>query len=388
MPINYEQAAIQQPKIDIIGKEVPLQALEKTGNVLQDRYDKSYEQYSLADEALKQMEASANPIDREKAKELRGVYSNEMKGIVDAGDFHNMRHQTASLARNAAANYGIISQRNKEIEAGKAAILNDKRYTRDKDKRVADFMAQQKSIGFDPTNRTVTDANITPWSGVENIDAQKLAMSYGTAMKPITIGGKTGNIQYEDANGKPTDAAHAINTYHITSGGEKLELKKEQVAQAVKAAMLSDQGLQADINQDLNYEFREGRYKGIDPNSPEGQMIAQKHIDDFVTPFANNAGGLLRQYQQTNEFNKDLRGTPDNLGRFNVGGGNDIDSPLDNLQATQGTVTPDKEVDDKIAALDNLKFTDTGADDMTGWPKADTQGKAELKRQSPGCSSS
>ncbi len=28
--------------------------MEKTGAVLQDRYDKSYEQYSLADEALKQ----------------------------------------------------------------------------------------------------------------------------------------------------------------------------------------------------------------------------------------------------------------------------------------------------------------------------------------------
>jgi hypothetical protein len=34
---------VYDPKIDIIGKEVPLQALEQTGKTLQDRYDKSYE---------------------------------------------------------------------------------------------------------------------------------------------------------------------------------------------------------------------------------------------------------------------------------------------------------------------------------------------------------
>ena len=74
MPIDFNQQAFFDPKIDIIGKEVPVAEIEKTGNVLQNRFDTSYEQYSAADEALKQMEARANPVDREKAKELRAMY--------------------------------------------------------------------------------------------------------------------------------------------------------------------------------------------------------------------------------------------------------------------------------------------------------------------------
>lgn len=313
--INYEQAAIQQPKIDIIGKEVPLAALDKVGNQLQDRYDKSYEQYSLADEALKQMEASANPIDREKAKELRGVYSNEMKGIVDAGDFHNMRHQTAALARNAAMNYKTIAERNAEIQKGVAAINADPRYFRDKDKRVIDYLAKQKSIGFDPDARTITGANVNPWTGVANVNDEKLGLSYGTVMKPITIGGETGVIKYKDANGNLSDSPSAGGTaWHMVNGKVTKELKPAEIASAVGQALRNDPELNADINQDLNHEFESGKYKGIDPNSPEGQAIRQQHIDARISKAANSAGNLLRQHERQTSSDETIAAGSENLG--------------------------------------------------------------------------
>jgi hypothetical protein len=144
MAIDFNKQLVFDPKIEIVGNEVPLAAMEKTGAVLQDRYDKSYEQYSMADEALKQMEASANPVDREKAKELRGIYNQEMQGILEKGDFHNMRQQTASLARNAAINYKTIAEKNAKIEAGVNAIRKDPRYAIDPEGAVQDYLKNLK----------------------------------------------------------------------------------------------------------------------------------------------------------------------------------------------------------------------------------------------------
>ncbi len=374
MPLNFEQAAIQQPKIDIIGKEVPLEALEKTGNILQDRYDKSYEQYSMADEALKQMESSANPIDREKAKELRAIYNTEMKGIVDQGDFHNMRHQTAGLARNAAMNYKIIADRNAEIQKGIAAIQNDPKFFRDKDKRVADYLAQQKSIGFNADTRTITDANVNAWTGVANVNDEKLGLSYGTVMKPITIGGETGVIKYKDAAGNMSDSpSPGGSAWHIVNGRVTKELKPEQIAAAVGEALRNDPELNADINQDLGYEFRDGKYKGIDPNSPEGQAIRQQHINARISKAANSAGNLLRQHEVQTSHDETIAAGGDNM--FS-GAGIPPDNPFNLMSIPNEIISKDE-----VEGIDKLTTTvvNQGFNEDGSWKGYDNKFINDLK---------
>ncbi len=55
MPLNFN-ADFRGPKIDIVTREVPIAAIEKVGDILQDRYDKSYEQYNMFQELAKQTE--------------------------------------------------------------------------------------------------------------------------------------------------------------------------------------------------------------------------------------------------------------------------------------------------------------------------------------------
>ena len=160
MAIDFKQQTFFDPKIDIIGKEVPLAEIEKTGNVLQNRFDESYKQYSAADEALKQMEARANPVDREKAKELRGIYKGEMDKILEQGDFHNMRHQTENLARNAAINYKVIEEKNATIQKGLEEIAKSPKYQLDPEGAKQEYLKSIQSINFNPETRTISDFNV------------------------------------------------------------------------------------------------------------------------------------------------------------------------------------------------------------------------------------
>ena len=59
MPINFNQQTFFDPKIDIIGKEIPVADIEKTANVIQDRYDKSLENETKSLAILERQNLSA-----------------------------------------------------------------------------------------------------------------------------------------------------------------------------------------------------------------------------------------------------------------------------------------------------------------------------------------
>ena len=145
MAINFDRQLFFDPQIDIIGKEVPLAAMEKTGAVLQDRFDKSYENYNLTQEALNQAVANANEVDKEKAQALSDLYSGELKNIAQKGDFHNMRHQTSSLARQAAINYKTIAERNQKIQGELDAIAKNPKYALDPEGAKKEYLSKLKA---------------------------------------------------------------------------------------------------------------------------------------------------------------------------------------------------------------------------------------------------
>ncbi len=327
MPLNFEQAAIQQPKIDIIGKEVPLQALEKTGDILQDRYDKSYEQYSMADEALKQMEASANEVDREEAKKLRAAYNAEMKGIVDAGDFHNMRHQTASLARNAAINYKTVAEKNASIQKELDAIAKDPRYRLDPEGARKHYLQGLKSIKFDPTTRTISDFNVGAYGAAADVDELDWSVKYGHLMKP-TINKVTGaKIVGVDRFGKeitdPNQQPAMLMTK--TKSGSLVTLSPEDIKLALEPAARADVNIQNRLNRDVERA-------GFDINTPEGQAYKEKLFQEQTLPAIGSAAGILKQDQ-------DMSG--EGIGFHNVpgdgDGGNGKKDPYDGwfVPATQ-----------------------------------------------------
>lgn len=290
MSIDFNKALVFDPKIEIVGEEVPLAAMEKTGAVLQDRYDKSYEQYSLADEALKQMEASANPIDRDKAKELRDLYSQEMQGILQKGDFHNMRHQVSALARNAAANYKTIAERNQIIQQNIDAIKKDPRYQLDPEGAVKHYLKGINSVNINPETRTVSDFNVGTYGAAPDVDVAKFFLQVAPTLRTKTKRGKDAKFATKTFDG---------NTYIVkeTEDGQIERLSKEEIVAELGNYAKADQGI-------MNYLMRDVERAGLDINTKKGQNYLNELFNSRVTKAATAVAPMYDVYKDSrrNDF--------------------------------------------------------------------------------------
>ena len=328
MAIDFNKQLVFDPKIEIVGKEVPLAALEKTGNILQDRYDKSYENYSMTDEALKQMEASANPVDREKAKELRGLYTQEMQGIVAKGDFHNMRQQTAALARNAAINYKTIAEKNAKIQAELDAIAKNPKYILDPEGAAQDYLKNLKSISINPETKTISDFNVGAYNAASDVDKMKWAITYGAVMKPVIDKVKGTKIVPVDKFGNETNDQNQVAMLMVkTSSGQLVRLKPEELQAALLPAAYADPNIQAELDRNV-------KRAGFNPNTEEGKVYKEKLFNEETLPAIGAAAGLLRRKEDMSGETVALH----NLAKGDDDGGGGLDDPLGKL------IVPNEEV--------------------------------------------
>ena len=163
MAINWNQAEYVSPKVQITPEQLPIEAGVKVGTVLQDRYDKSYENYTKAGEALRQMLNDAHDIDKPAVKQIYDEYQNKLKDISESGDFHNMRWQTLNLATEAADNYRSIAERNKAVQAQEELISKDPRWSLKREEALADFRKGLSSVSYNPETRSFSGLNVSPY---------------------------------------------------------------------------------------------------------------------------------------------------------------------------------------------------------------------------------
>lgn len=310
MPIDFNQPAFFDPRIDIIGKEVPLAEIEKTGNVLQNRFDKSYEQYSAADEALKQMEARANPVDREKAKELRSIYKEEMDKILEQGDFHNMRRQTENLARNAAINYKVIEEKNAAIQKGLDEIAKSPKYQLDPEGAKQEYLKSLQSINFNPETRTISDFNVGAYNAAKDVNIAQKSLEIAPTIRTVTRGGEEARLVQELVNGSPV-------WMKITKGGQKEFLSSKEIETELSAYLKTDPEIQA-------YIARDTRRLGYDPTTKEGTEIYNRLLNERISGSTKAVGDMYAV--DKNIQNNDLQVLGDGL---NSGGGGSTENPGD-----------------------------------------------------------
>jgi hypothetical protein len=302
MPIDFNQQTFFDPKIDIIGKEVPLAEIEKTGNVLQNRFDKSYEQYSAADEALKQMEARANPVDREKAKELRSIYKEEMDKILEQGDFHNMRRQTENLARNAAINYKVIEEKNAAIQKGLEEIAKSPKYQLDPEGAKQDYLKSLQSINFNPETRTISDFNVGTYNAAADVNIAEKGLKIAPTLRTKTKGGEDAKFVQQLFDGKPVWTK-------VSTSGKTEYLSADEISSELGAYLKTDPEVQAYIARDT------GRL-GYDVNTDEGLKVYNNLLNERINGSTKALGNM---YSVDNVFtgkNLDVVG-----GGLNSGGG-------------------------------------------------------------------
>jgi hypothetical protein len=318
MPIQFQNTYVN-PNVKIAGEEIPLEQLEKTSNVIQGRYDQSREYVTKANEALRVLETSANPIDKEKAKEIRSMYANNINDISKGDDYHRHLWETQGLAVETANNLKTIEQRNKEIQAQEEYISKNVAWGDKRDQRLKEFRGSLTPIAWNGEDRTITGANVNAYSAANDVNLMKLAVEYGLAMKPITYKGADGKIVLLDSMGNITqDKTKAIGMGHLNVAGGITKLEAKDVAEAVGGALMEDTGVKAQTERDLNYIFKYENPNNIDPNSKEGQAIRDKYLKDNVYNAASKAGGILKQYQDNRSNNVTYSSTIPN-GMFGFG---------------------------------------------------------------------
>lgn len=323
MAIDFNKQLVFDPKIEIVGKEVPLAAMEKTSNVLQDRYDKSYEQYSLADEALKQMEASANAVDRQKAKELRELYNQELQGILQKGDFHNMRQQTAALARNAAVNYKTIAERNQKIQSDLDALAKDPRYRLDPEGAKKEYLSKIGAININPETRTISDFTVTPYNAAADVSIAEKLLKIAPTIRTKTTGNEDARFVQQMFNGQP------IWTKVSTSGKTEV-LSADEINNELSAYIKTDPEVQAYVARDV------GRM-GLDVNTKEGQQAYNQLLNERISGSTKALGNMYSVDNKVYGTNRDVIGGAKALG---IGDNNKLSMgvPVNTLANAYGNI--------------------------------------------------
>lgn len=303
MNLNYDMASFVDPKIQIAPRELPVEEMMKVGNVLQDRFDKAMENETKTSFALKKLEESANPLDRETARTIRENTQKRLTDRATNGRYQDMQWQTQQDALEAASNYEALANRNKNIQAEISAIMKNDAW-KDKDARIKDFMRTVKSSNYDTENRMLTGLDVNPFGAAKDVNGEHLALEYGKNAKPFVYNGASGKLVRLDINGKtiPENDRTTKQAYlgHQTSTGDLKILKEEDLTKTLRANLLGDADMQAMMDRDLKHLYAEN---GIDPNNPNqaeaAANIKNQWIQKEIDKPAAAMGHLLRQYEDT-----------------------------------------------------------------------------------------
>jgi hypothetical protein len=272
MPINFGQADYYSPQIEIVGKEVPLAAMEKTGNVLQDRFDKSYENETKTEALMKKAIMDADEIDRPMAQKAYETYQQRLKDRASKGDYHNMRWETIRDAQDFANIYTGLSEKAKKMQQYRDAITTYKGIADPKRKRfeLKRWAEAQNAINFDPENRQLTGLGVNAPQLVDDYNFTKFYDTHGKGFEAdLTkrLGENTAKYNAGDVmlNGQK---APVTGFYDTKKGTQISEIKGETISQVLQAYLKGDPDAQAYLNslaeyytKDLNMSLDEAKAK-------------------------------------------------------------------------------------------------------------------------------
>lgn len=344
MAIDFSRGIVQDPKIDIIGKEVPLQALQSTGNTLQERFDKSYENETKTQALMKKALQDVSEEDKPAAQEAFNLYQNRLADRAKSGDYHNMRWQTLQDAQEFSNIYSGLANKAQQIAKEKERIATTKDYLTDESRAAAltQFQNKLNKASFDPQNRVLQGLTVNPFKEAADVNVAEKLLQIAPTLRPKTFKGKGTSFGKRTVDGK---------TYMTleTEGGNWRVLKPEEIANELKAYGKNDLEIQAMVNRDIERS-------GI-TNPQEKQKAFNSIYDKYVNGAANALGQMyeIREDGRQNTFNVLGEYSPSSNGE-----GYGIDADPTNLQVTQGQVDINKNIDDKIKALDDISFDNEG----------------------------
>lgn len=251
---EFNKQLFFDPKIDIIGKEVPLAALEKTGNVLQERYDKAMDNETKIGAVAKKLKASSNSVDHEVANQILKTYQDKLATRAKNGKYFDMVWQTQQDALDVAGMYEGLSNRNKTIsEYEKMIDLNPKI----NDPKVKEYLKNQfkqnvKASQFDTENNILQGLDVNAPNIVNDFDYGKWAMENAGQWKPDTFGGKNvKTISTKPGDKLPDGTISGGGLYKLIGNHVTEKVTKQEIMQGLSKMAQEHPELQATLQRDM-----------------------------------------------------------------------------------------------------------------------------------------
>jgi hypothetical protein len=257
MNLNYDMATFVDPKIQIAPRELPVEEMMKVGNVLQDRFDKAMENETKTSFALKKLEESANPLDRETARSIRENTQKRLTDRATNGRYQDMQWQTQQDAMEAASNYEALANRNKEIQKYSDYITTDKGITDPARKQyeLEKWMKNQNKTSYDLNNRTLTGLDISAPSLVADVDMAKFFESHGQGIQANLIGRTNKNEKvFQKGEILPNgQTAPGLTVYNVATNTQRSGVTPERVKNVVMGYANADAGIKAYMGNVADY---------------------------------------------------------------------------------------------------------------------------------------
>lgn len=357
MPIQFENTFVN-PNIQVKGTEIPLEQLEKTSNILQDRYDKSYENLTKFQEFAKQAEQNAAEEERGKVKEWVSGFEPQVNQMIKDDALHRVGWKTLAMANNAAANLKTFQERAAQIKDIQDKIATSEKLGKEETKKYYQDLLKETvaQTQFDPTKNTFAFKQITAPKIVADADVNESFKKYAMNWAADKTGAEKANMAFVNKGETiPGVGGKAIanGVYDIKTGRIVESVDKKEVLDGIKAMMEQDIPVQAMIQRDTDIYMKNN--PGLD-RAKVYAAVKKNTLDAAANAWANKASYISDLRSEDMKYNSELSNN------FGGGSGQPPFNP-NNLLATPNEVIATGSIDaikDETAKINQAGFDKNG----------------------------
>lgn len=301
MAIDFNSGNLfKAPKINIIPEDVPLEAFEKSSEILNKRYETSADAATKAQEALVQQLQKAHPLEREAIKSFYDKTYGDLSKIATDDDYIDQEWKTRSLAMRTAANLQTQMERAKAAQetVDKIRLTKDIADPNIRKMYEDEYNEQFRNTKFDPETGILQFSEIQAPKIVTDANAAEILNKGLTGMVANQLGRSGNSVQFilpgEKIPGS-NEITHVPLAYDTKSKSVIRELKESEVREAGRNLLNATPEVQAVLERDAKY------YKKQNPQLNDAQAIelAKQRLIEPALKYAQLKFGFKEDIRDT-----------------------------------------------------------------------------------------
>jgi hypothetical protein len=288
------------PKINFIPEDVPLEAFEKSSEILNKRYETSADAATKAQEALVQQLQKAHPLEREAIQSFYDKTYGDLSKIATDDDYIDQEWKTRSLAMRTAANLQTQIERAKMAQETVDKIRLTKEITDPGIRKMYEdeYNEQFRNTKYDPDRGLLNFSEIQAPKIVTDANAAEILNKGLTGMMANQLGRSSNDVQFILPGQKiPGTNTIAISptAYDIKNKSVIRKLEESEVREAGRNLLKATPEVQAVLERDAKY------YKRQNPQLNDAQAIelAKQRLIEPALRYAELKFGFKEDMRDT-----------------------------------------------------------------------------------------